>query len=104
MRDIDMGKRPTEDMHDAMKSSKTAGVVCTVLGGTVSLWVITRFASVFGQHHTWAPPFARYEWVTLAGAGVAALLLIVGLVRLTAPNVLHEEETDANPKETTRID
>ena len=66
-------------------SNKTVGVVCTVLGGTLGLWVIARLANFVGMQQTWAPPFARYEWVTLLGAVAAALLLIVGLVRWTRP-------------------
>ncbi len=68
-----------------MKASKTTGVVCTVLGGALGLWVVTRLSNAAGQMHDWAPPFAEYEWVTLAVAAVAVGLLIVGLVRLTAP-------------------
>jgi hypothetical protein len=68
-----------------MNTSKATGVVCTVLGGTLGLWVIARLANFVGMQQTWAPPFARYEWVTLLGAAAAALLLIVGLVRWTRP-------------------
>ena len=70
-------------------SSKTVGVVCTVLGGALGLWVIARLGSSVGMQQTWAPPFARYEWVTLGGAAVAVLLLIVGLVRWTRPADQH---------------
>jgi len=72
-----------------MNTSKTTGVVCTVLGGTLGLWVIARLANFVGMQQTWAPPFARYEWVTLLGAVAAALLLIVGLVRWTRPRDQH---------------
>jgi uncharacterized membrane protein len=64
-------------------SGNTTGIVLTVLGGALGLWVIARLGSSVGMQQTWAPPFARYEWVTLGGAAVAALLLIVGLVRWT---------------------
>ncbi len=67
------------------KTRKTAGIICTVLGGALGLWVITRLSSVFGQQQTWAPPFETYEVNTLFVAAVAAVLLIVGLARLTAP-------------------
>jgi uncharacterized membrane protein len=66
-------------------SGNTTGIVLTVLGGALGLWVIARLGSSVGMQQTWAPPFARYEWVTLGGAAVAALLLIVGLVRWTRP-------------------
>jgi len=72
-----------------MNTSKTTGVACTVLGGTLGLWVIARLANFVGMQQTWAPPFARYEWVTLLGAVAAALLLIVGLVRWTRPRDQH---------------
>lgn len=74
-----------------MKTGKTIGVVCTVLGGAVGLWVIARLSSVLGQQQTWAPPFEAYETATLAGAGVAVLLLIAGLTRWTAPADLDGE-------------
>jgi hypothetical protein len=54
-------------------SSKTTGVVCTVLGGALTLWVVARLSSAAGWQQTWAPPFARYEWVTLVvGAATTA--------------------------------
>ena len=65
-------------------SRNTAGVICTVLGGMLSLWVVARLSSTLGRQQTWAPPFAPYEWVTLIGAVGAAGLLIVGLLRWTA--------------------
>lgn len=61
-------------------SRKTTGIVCIVLGGMLSLWVIARLSSAVGWQQTWAPPFAPYEWVTLGGAAGAAGLLIVGLL------------------------
>ena len=80
----------------ASRTGRTLGIVCTVLGGALMLWVITRFFSVFGQQQTWAPPFASYEWTTLAGAALAAGLLIVGLVRLTRPDD-HTEPSGSKP-------
>ena len=68
-----------------MKVGKATGVVCTVLGGAAALWVVARLSSITGWQQTWAPPFAPYEWVTLGGAGVAVMLLIVGLLQLTRP-------------------
>ena len=67
-----------------MNTSKTTGVVCTVPGGTLGLWVIARLSSAVGQQQTWAPPFAPYEWMTLVGAVGAAALLIVGLIQWTS--------------------
>lgn len=68
-----------------MSSRKITGIVCTVLGGMLSLWVIARLSSAAGWKQTWAPPFATYEWVTLVGAVGAAGLLIVGLLHWTSP-------------------
>jgi hypothetical protein len=62
-------------------SSKTTGIICTILGGMLSLWVIARLSSAVGWQQTWAPPFAPYEWGTLVGAVAAAGLLIVGLLQ-----------------------
>ena len=63
---------------------KSSGIVCTVLGGMLCLWVIARLSSAVGWQQTWGPPFAPYEWVTLAGAVGAAGLLIVGLLSWTS--------------------
>ena len=66
-------------------STSATGIVCTVLGGMLSLWVIARLSSAVGRQQTWAPPFTPYEWMTLGGAVGAAALLIVGLVQWTSP-------------------
>ncbi|MFB6272693.1 MAG: hypothetical protein ABEL51_07350 [Salinibacter sp.] len=66
---------------------KTAGIICTVLGGMLSLWVIARLSSAVGRQQTWAPPFAPYELVTLGGAVGAAGLLIVGILSWTSFSV-----------------
>ncbi len=92
-----------KDHKSRMKAGRTTGVVCTVLGGALGLWVVTRLSNAAGQMHDWAPPFAEYEWVTLAGAAVAVGLLIVGLVRLTAPRAPHVSEEAAVPKEAARL-
>lgn len=76
------GKPPP---RKASASGKIAGVACTVLGGVLGLWVIARLSSVMGWQQTWAPPLTPYEWTTLGGTAVSALLLFVGLVRLTKP-------------------
>ncbi len=68
-----------------MKPGKTTGIICTVLGGAFGLWAVARLSSIIGLQQNWAPPLTEYEVVTLIGAGVAALLLIVGLIRLTRP-------------------
>jgi len=86
-------------------SRNTTGIVCTVLGGMLSLWVIARLSSAVGRQQTWAPPFASYEWVTLVGAFVATGLLIIGLVRVTQPvskeTVLRSESIQENASSNT---
>lgn len=64
-------------------ADKTLGIILTVLGGAIGVWVFIRFTNFLGQMHTWSPPFDNYEKSTLAGAVIAAVLLIVGLVKLT---------------------
>jgi hypothetical protein len=56
------------------------GITLTVLGGGGALWVFSRVTSVLGKFHTWEPPFSDYEVSTLVGAGIAAFLVIAGLV------------------------
>ena len=68
-----------------LQSRQATGIICTVLGGMLSLWVVARLSSTLGRQQTWAPPFAPYEWVTLVGAVGAAALLIVGLIQWTSP-------------------
>lgn len=66
-----------------MSRKKTTGIICTILGGMLSLWVIARLSSATGWEQTWAPPLVEYEWVTLLGAAVAAGFLIIGLIGVT---------------------
>lgn len=75
----------TVSTDSQLTSSRTAGIVCTVLGGMLSLWVIARMSSAEGWQQTWAPPLVEYEWITLLGALVAAGLLIFGLLGVTQP-------------------
>jgi hypothetical protein len=59
---------------------KPLGIIFTVIGGVVLIWVITRFTSFAGQLHSWSPPFAEYEIITLVGAGISVFLIIFGLI------------------------
>ena len=68
-----------------LQSRQATGIICTVLGGMLSLWVVARLSSAVGRQQTWAPPFTPYEWMTLGGAVGAAALLIVGLIQWTSP-------------------
>jgi hypothetical protein len=64
--------------------SKNLGIVLTVTGLGVGIWALTRVTSTAGQFFTWSPPFSEYEIATLVGAGISAVLLIVGLISLTS--------------------
>jgi len=59
---------------------KSFGIIMTVLGSAVGMWVCRRFTSLMGQMYNWAPPFADYEVATLVGAAVADLMLIIALI------------------------
>lgn len=63
--------------------SKTLGIIFTILGGTAGLWAFIRSTSFAGQIHSWQPPFTSYEVTTIIGAGIAVVLLIVGIINLT---------------------
>ena len=72
-----------KDKATVLQQQKNMGIVLTVLGGAVGIWVFTRFTSVMGQMHSWSPPFSEYENVTLLSAGAAIVLIILGLINLT---------------------
>ena len=61
---------------------KTLGIILTVLGGAGVIWTYTRVTSLYGQMHTWSPPFSGYETSTIAGGVLTLALLIVGVVFL----------------------
>lgn len=78
----------TQKTHDKergamMENVKTIGIIMTVIGGAIGLWVFTRFTSMAGKFHTWQPPFTEYEITTLIGGGIALILIIIGLINLT---------------------
>lgn len=66
-----------------MQQTKTMGIILTVIGGSIGIWVFTRFTSLAGKLHTWGPPFTEYEVTTLASGTIALVLIIVGLINLT---------------------
>jgi TRAP-type C4-dicarboxylate transport system permease large subunit len=70
---------------EIMRDTKTTGIVETVAGGALALWVYVRFTNVAGQLHTWSAPFDDYELNTLLVGALAFLLLVAGVVRLTKP-------------------
>jgi len=71
------------DQHqnaNAGLDKRTLGIVLAIFGVMVAIWVFVRMTSIVGQMKTWGPPFTDYEATTLAGGGLAAALLIVGIV------------------------
>ena len=60
-------------------NSKELGIVLTVIGGAIGIWVFTRLTSFAGKMHSWSPPFTGYETTTLIGGAIALVLIIVGL-------------------------
>jgi hypothetical protein len=61
---------------------KTLGIVLTVIGGAIALWVISRFTSIMGKLCSWGPPFSGYEVTTIIGVIVAIILIIVGIISI----------------------
>ncbi len=68
-----------------MEQAKTIGIIALVIGGAIGIWVFTRITNFAGQMHSWQPPFTdtEYEMITLGGAAIALVLIIVGLINLT---------------------
>lgn len=48
--------------------TKKSGIILTVIGGAIAIWVFTRITSVYGKLHSWEPPFTEYETTTIVGA------------------------------------
>jgi len=71
---------------------KTLGIVLTIIGGAVGIWVFARFTSFAGKFHTWEPPFTEYEITTWIGATIALGLIILGLINLTKSGVFMKPE------------
>ena len=61
-------------------SKKTLGIILSVLGVVGGIFSYTRVTSLYGQLHTWSPPFDGFETSTIAVAVVALVILIVGIV------------------------
>jgi len=66
-----------------MQQTKTLGIIQTVIGAAIGIWVFARFTSFVGQLCTWQPPFSEYEITTLIGAAIAIILVIVGVINMT---------------------
>lgn len=62
---------------------KIGGIILTVIGGAIGVWVFTRLTSLAGKLHSWEPPFTEYETTTIIGGGIAVLFIIAGLIYLT---------------------
>jgi hypothetical protein len=66
-----------------MQPGKTPGIILIVIGGAIGLWVFTRLTSLMGKLYSWSPPFSGYETTTMVAAGVALILIIVGIVKIS---------------------
>jgi len=76
---------------------KIGGIILTVIGGAIGVWVFTRLTSLAGKFHSWEPPFTEYETTTIIGGGIAVLFIIVGLIYLTKK---REQQSDYMEKDT----
>ena len=61
-------------------SKKTLGIVLSVVGLAGGLFAYTRITSLYGQMHSWSPPFDGFEISTIIIGVVALVLLIVGII------------------------
>lgn len=61
-------------------NKKTLGIISSVVGVAGAIFAYTRVASLYGQMHSWSPPFDSFEISTIIIGVVALVLLIVGIV------------------------
>jgi len=61
---------------------KTLGIILTVLGAAGAIWAYTRVTSLYGQMHSWSPPFTTYETLTIVEGVISVALIIAGIVFL----------------------
>ena len=66
-----------------LRLQKTLGIIYTVIGGAIGIWVVIRMISDIGQSYSWSLPFENYETITILGAVIAVYLIIFGLINLT---------------------
>jgi uncharacterized membrane protein len=59
---------------------RTLGIILSVVGVVGVIFAYTRITSLYGQMHTWSPPFDSYEITTIIIGVVALISLIVGIV------------------------
>ncbi len=61
-------------------NKKTLGIISSVLGVIGGIFAYTRVTSLYGQLHTWSPPFDGFETSTIVLAIISIVILIVGIV------------------------
>lgn len=61
-------------------NKKTLGIILSVLGFAGVIFAYSRVTSLYGQMHTWSPPFTDYEISTIVIGVVAIVLLIIGII------------------------
>lgn len=59
---------------------KTIGIILAVVGIAGGIFAVTRVTSLYGQMHSWSPPFDGFEISTIIIGITAIVLLIVGIV------------------------
>ena len=59
---------------------KTLGIILSIIGVVGLIFAYTRITSLYGQMHTWSPPFESYEIITITIGAITLILLIVGIV------------------------
>lgn len=59
---------------------KTLGIIFSVIGIVGLIFAYTRVTSLYGQMHSWSPPFDSFEISTIIIGVVALVLLIVGII------------------------
>jgi len=64
---------------------KTLGIILTIVGILAGILAYTRVTSLYGQLHTWTPPFDGFETSTIAIGIIALILLIIGIVLWRKP-------------------
>jgi hypothetical protein len=67
-----------KSLKDANK--KTLGIVFSVIGLAGGVFAYARLTSLYGQMHSWSPPFDGFEISTILIGIVALVLLIAGII------------------------
>lgn len=69
-----------------MSTKRIFGIIFSVLSFALIIWALIRITSFAGQLHSWSPPFAKYEIITIVVGGIGLILLIIGLIFIFSNN------------------